>query len=37
MPMTDAKWIDVDGVRTRYFEAGSGPPLVLVYRRQFRL
>ena len=31
------KWIVVDGIRTRYFEAGSGPPLVLVYRRKFRV
>ena len=26
------KWLDVDGVRTRYFEAGSGSvPVVLVH------
>ncbi len=25
------KFIDVDGIRTRYFEAGSGPPVVLVH------
>ena len=25
------KWIDVDGIRTRYFEAGSGRPIVLVH------
>jgi 2-hydroxy-6-oxonona-2,4-dienedioate hydrolase len=25
------KFIDVDGIRTRYFEKGSGPPLVLVH------
>ena len=35
MPMTEAKWIDVDGVRTRYFEQGSGPPLVLIYGGNF--
>lgn len=25
------KWVDVDGIRTRYFEAGSGRPVVLVH------
>jgi 2-hydroxy-6-oxonona-2,4-dienedioate hydrolase len=25
------KWVDVDGIRTRYFEAGAGRPLVLVH------
>jgi 2-hydroxy-6-oxonona-2,4-dienedioate hydrolase len=25
------KWIDVDGIRTRYFEAGSGRTIVLVH------
>ena len=25
------KWIDADGVRTRYFEAGEGRPVVLVH------
>ncbi len=25
------KWIDVEGIRTRYFEAGAGRPLVLVH------
>ena len=24
-------WIDVDGVKTHYIEAGSGPPFVLVH------
>ena len=24
------KWVDVDGIRTRYFEAGSGRRVVLV-------
>lgn len=33
--MKDAKFIDVDGVRTRYFEGGSGRPLVLVHGGQF--
>ncbi len=35
MPMHEAKWIDVDGIRTRYFEQGSGAPLVLVYGNNF--
>ena len=25
------KWIDVDGIRTRYFEAGEGRTIVLVH------
>jgi 2-hydroxy-6-oxonona-2,4-dienedioate hydrolase len=25
------KWVDVDGIRTRYFEAGLGRPVVLVH------
>ena len=25
------KWLDVDGIRTRYFEAGEGRPVVLVH------
>ena len=35
MPMTDAKFIDVDGVRTRYFEQGTGEPLVLWHGSNF--
>ena len=27
--MTDEKFIDVDGIRTRYFEKGTGPVVVL--------
>lgn len=30
-----ARWLDVDGVRTRYFDAGSGPTLLLVYGGNF--
>lgn len=33
--MTNAKFIDIDGIRTRYFEGGSGQPLVLVHGGQF--
>jgi 2-hydroxy-6-oxo-6-(2'-carboxyphenyl)-hexa-2,4-dienoate hydrolase len=33
--MKDPKVIDVDGIQTRYFEAGSGPPLVLIHGGQF--
>jgi len=29
--MTDAKFIDVDGIRTRYFDSGSGEVLLLVH------
>lgn len=30
----EPKWADVDGVRTRYFEAGEGPCLVLIHGGQ---
>jgi len=33
--MTNEKFIDVDGIRTRYFEAGSGPALVLFHGGHF--
>lgn len=33
--MKDAKFVDVRGVRTRYFEAGQGEPMVLVHGGQF--
>ena len=29
--MTDPKFIDVDGIRTRYFDKGSGEILLLVH------
>ena len=31
MPLTDAKYVDVDGIGTRYFVKGEGEPLVLVH------
>lgn len=31
MPLTDPKYVDVDGIGTRYFEKGEGEPLVLVH------
>jgi 2-hydroxy-6-oxo-6-(2'-carboxyphenyl)-hexa-2,4-dienoate hydrolase len=33
--MTDPKFIDVDGVRTRYFDKGSGEVLLLVHGSHF--
>lgn len=33
VPQT-ARFVDVDGVRTRYFDVGRGPPLVLVHGGQ---
>jgi pimeloyl-ACP methyl ester carboxylesterase len=33
--MTGEKYIDVDGIKTRYFEKGSGPLVVLFYRGHF--
>jgi pimeloyl-ACP methyl ester carboxylesterase len=34
-PLPPGRWIDVKGVRTRYFEAGSGDPLVFIYGGNF--
>ena len=31
MPLTDPRYVDVDGIRTRYFEKGEGEPMVLVH------
>ena len=33
--MKDAKFIDVNGTKTRYFEGGSGEPLVLLHGGHF--
>jgi len=33
--MRNPSFIDVEGIRTRYFEAGSGPALVLIHGGQF--
>lgn len=35
MPMTDPKFIDADGIKTRYFEQGNGEPLVLWHGSHF--
>ncbi len=35
--MTDEKFVDVDGIKTRYFEKGNGPVLFLVHGGQARL
>jgi len=35
--MGASKFVEVDGIRTRYFEAGSGEPLVLVHGGHFGL
>ena len=29
--MNNAKFINLDGIRTRYFEAGTGDDLVLIH------
>jgi pimeloyl-ACP methyl ester carboxylesterase len=34
MPADAARFVDVNGIRTRFFEAGNGPPLVLVHGGQ---
>ena len=33
MPLREygEKWIDVDGIRTRYFDAGGGPALIFIH------
>ena len=33
--MGESKFVDVDGIRTRYFEAGQGEAMVLVHGAQF--
>ncbi|MGH7004799.1 MAG: alpha/beta fold hydrolase, partial [Alphaproteobacteria bacterium] len=33
--MPEGRWIDAGGVRTRYYEAGSGDPIVLIYGGNF--
>jgi pimeloyl-ACP methyl ester carboxylesterase len=33
--LPEGRWIDVEGVRTRYYEAGRGDPIVLVYGGNF--
>ena len=33
--MTDEKFVDIDGIRTRYFEKGAGEPLVLIHGNHF--
>ncbi|MBT5457855.1 MAG: hypothetical protein HOK82_14710 [Rhodospirillaceae bacterium] len=31
MRREDGKFIDVDGIKTHYYEKGDGPPLVLIH------
>ena len=33
-PMGESKFVDVDGIRTRYFEGGSGEAMVAITVRQ---
>lgn len=33
--MNDPKFVDIDGIKTRYFEKGTGPTLVLVHGGHF--
>lgn len=33
--LPEARWIDVDGIRTRYYDAGSGEPIVFIYGGNF--
>lgn len=35
MPMTKELFVDVDGIRTRYFEAGEGEPMLLLHGGNF--
>jgi 2-hydroxy-6-oxo-6-(2'-carboxyphenyl)-hexa-2,4-dienoate hydrolase len=35
MPMQNEKFVDVDGVRTRYFEEGTGEPMLLLHGGNF--
>ena len=34
MPSETARFVNVDGIKTRYFEKGDGPPLILVHGGQ---
>ena len=31
MDRSQAKYIDIDGINTRYFEAGDGEPMILIH------
>jgi 2-hydroxy-6-oxonona-2,4-dienedioate hydrolase len=33
--MPEGRWLDVNGIRTRYYEAGAGEPVVFVYGGNF--
>jgi 2-hydroxy-6-oxonona-2,4-dienedioate hydrolase len=35
MPMQNQKFVDIDGIRTRYFEAGTGEPMLLLHGGNF--
>lgn len=35
IPMPEARWIDVGGIRTRYYDCGSGEPIVFIYGGNF--
>jgi 2-hydroxy-6-oxonona-2,4-dienedioate hydrolase len=35
VPMNNELFVDVDGIRTRYFEAGSGEPMLLLHGGNF--
>ncbi len=35
VPMPEGRWLEVEGTRTRYFEAGSGAPIVFIYGGNF--
>lgn len=35
VPMPEGRWIDVGGIRTRYYEAGAGEPIVFIYGGNF--
>lgn len=35
MPASSEKWIDINGVKTRYFEKGRGPTVMLVFGGNF--
>jgi 2-hydroxy-6-oxonona-2,4-dienedioate hydrolase len=35
VPMPEGKWLDVGGIRTRYYEAGRGETIVFIYGGNF--
>jgi hypothetical protein len=35
MPLSNERFVDVSGIRTRYFEKGNGDPIILLHAGYF--